>query len=151
MKINRNGQLWRFIDRYCSYHFTYLFEHGSKGDICSLVRGFFVATLKCAGITTLGFVALQALLTPWYLFIVAGVPCLRGDQSLVNAIAIGGTIIQFLIIGSFVLIGLGKLLRVMYNFVWLKKRPSDPPEWVNVANEYIAGIKGKYCTRVELT
>jgi hypothetical protein len=162
MKINRNGQLWEFIDRYVTWYVTR--EVSMYGtDVCRLVRMFLVATLKCSGITALVSVVLAALVMPWYMLYLTGSVAITGEISFPNIITLIGACLQFAILGTLAIryILIEGLTWFFYGIRWLvhkgeersraKQKPPKPEsETVRVVREYIAGIKGKYCTRIEL-
>jgi hypothetical protein len=158
--INRNGQLWRFIDRYCSRWFIKQVNWYGI-DVCGVVRAFFVAALKCAGITALACLALAMAITPWYTLYLTGGPFIPNDFSGVGFLSFGGTLVQgFIVIALVAVYGIaliGEAIELVRRYrhehrkPYVYKEPKEPSELVKVVKAYYEGLKGKYCLRVELT
>jgi hypothetical protein len=148
MKLNKNGQIWRFVSRYNDIWFDHQFDEG-RGTICDLAAGFFWATLKLIGITFVGFVVLQFLINPWFSLIATGKFFGHSDPSsyIDFSVFMGGSV-QCLIAGLL----FWRLLTVLNEKYGKEPSPPKPtPEWLRVTREYIKARRDRFCVFVELT
>lgn len=149
MQLDKQSQLWKFIDRYISADVTWRFEQG-KGDVCALVRAFLVAVLKCAGLAALAFLGVNLLLAPFYGFWT----WIMYNVFLSDLVDFPSIMMLFGVsIYIIVLAGIALRLAIL---MWESRTPRarrprrEPSAFAVMVKEHYAGFKGKYCARVEL-